>query len=68
MIRAVYSRNSWQESRHSSRGSVLDGVSIGQGSVIGAGAVVTKNIPPFSVAIDIPAQVIKSRICQDLVL
>ncbi len=46
MIRAVYSRNSWQESRHSSRGSVLDGVTIGQDSVIGAGAVVTKNILP----------------------
>ncbi|NMG11583.1 acyltransferase [Brasilonema sp. UFV-L1] len=40
---------------------VLDGVTIGEGSVIGAGAVVTKDIPPFSVAVGVPAKVIKSR-------
>ncbi len=40
---------------------VLDGVTIGQGSVIGAGAVVTKNIPPYSVAVGIPARVVSSR-------
>ena len=41
---------------------VLDGVTIGQGSVIGAGAVVTKNIPPYSVAVGVPAKVISQRI------
>ncbi|BAY62667.1 hexapeptide repeat-containing transferase [Calothrix brevissima NIES-22] len=46
--------------------SVLDGVTIGQGSVIGAGAVVTKDIPPFSVAVGIPAKVIKSRIGEEI--
>lgn len=40
---------------------VLDGVTIGQGSVIGAGAVVTKDIPPYSVAVGIPARVISNR-------
>lgn len=40
---------------------VLDGVTIGQGSVIGAGSVVTKSIPPFSVAVGVPAKVIKRR-------
>ncbi|OUL34069.1 transferase [Nostoc sp. T09] len=40
---------------------VLDGVTIGRGSVIGAGAVVTKDIPAFSVAVGVPARVIKSR-------
>jgi acetyltransferase-like isoleucine patch superfamily enzyme len=40
---------------------VLDGVTIGQGSVIGAGAVVTKSIPPYSVAVGVPAKVISSR-------
>jgi acetyltransferase-like isoleucine patch superfamily enzyme len=39
---------------------VLDGVTIGRGSVIGAGAVVTKDIPPYSVAVGVPAKVIKS--------
>ncbi len=40
---------------------VLDGVTIGKGSVIGAGAVVTKDIPPYSVAVGVPAKVISSR-------
>ncbi|MDJ0572225.1 MAG: DapH/DapD/GlmU-related protein [Pleurocapsa sp. MO_192.B19] len=40
---------------------VLDGVTIGQGSVIGAGAVVTKDIPPYSVAVGVPAKVISQR-------
>jgi galactoside O-acetyltransferase len=46
--------------------TVLDGITIGQGSVIGAGTVVNKNIPPFSVAVGVPARVIKSRISQPL--
>ena len=37
------------------------GVTIGRGSVIGAGAVVTKDIPPMSVAVGVPAKVIKKR-------
>lgn len=40
---------------------VLDGVTIGRGSVIGSGAVVTKDIPPYSVAVGVPAKVIKQR-------
>jgi galactoside O-acetyltransferase len=45
----------------------LDGVTIGEGSVIGAGAVVTKDIPPYSVAVGIPATVIKNRLPQELI-
>jgi len=40
---------------------VLDGVTIGKGAVIGAGAVVTKSVPPFSVAVGVPARVIGER-------
>ncbi|NEQ95389.1 MAG: acyltransferase [Cyanothece sp. SIO2G6] len=40
---------------------VLDGVTIGKGSVIGAGAVVTKSIPPYSIAVGVPAKVIGQR-------
>lgn len=40
---------------------VLPNVRIGRGSVIGAGSVVTKDIPPFSVAVGVPAHVIHSR-------
>lgn len=40
---------------------VLDGVTIGTGCVIGAGSVVTKSIPPFSIAVGNPCKVIKQR-------
>lgn len=41
--------------------SILDGVTIGKGAVIGAGSVVTKDIPPYSIALGNPAQVVKMR-------
>jgi maltose O-acetyltransferase len=40
---------------------ILTGVKIGQGSVIGAGSVVTKDIPEYSIAVGNPAKVVKSR-------
>lgn len=39
---------------------VLPGVRIGQGSTIGAGSIVTKDIPPFSVAVGAPCRVRKT--------
>lgn len=44
-----------------SRVTILPGVTIGKGSVIGASAVVTKDVPPYSVAAGNPARVVKSR-------
>ena len=40
---------------------VLDGVTIGDGVILGSGAVVNKDIPPFTVAVGVPAKVIKQR-------
>lgn len=40
---------------------VLDGISIGHSCVVGAGAVVTKSLPPYSIAIGVPAKVIGDR-------
>jgi len=40
---------------------ILPGVEIGNNSTVGAGAVVTKNIPPDSIAVGIPAKVIKKK-------
>lgn len=36
---------------------ILDGVEIGDGCVVGAGSVVTKSLPPFAVAVGVPAKV-----------
>lgn len=44
------------------RVTILPGVHIGDGCVIGAGAVVTKDIPSYTVAAGVPAQVIRSRL------
>lgn len=39
---------------------VLDGVTIGRGSCVGAGAVVTASVPPHSLAVGVPARVIRN--------
>jgi len=41
---------------------ILPGVKIGRNSIIGAGSIVTKNIPSGSIAVGNPAKVIKKRI------
>lgn len=38
---------------------IMPGVTIGKGAVIGAGSVVTKDIPPYCIAVGVPAKVIK---------
>ena len=41
--------------------TVLDGVKIADGAVIGAGAVVVEDVPPYAVAVGVPARVVKYR-------
>lgn len=41
--------------------TILKGVTIGEGAVIAAGAVVTKDIPPYSIVGGVPAKLIKMR-------
>lgn len=59
-----------EESKHTTIGNdvfiganvtILDGITIGDGAVIGAGAVVSKDIPPYAIAVGVPAKVIKYR-------
>lgn len=46
---------------------ILAGVTIGDGAVIGAGGVVTKDIPPYAVAVGNPAKVIKYRFNMEII-
>ncbi|HEY4440001.1 MAG TPA: hypothetical protein VGN14_06065 [Candidatus Elarobacter sp.] len=46
---------------------VLPGVTIGTGAVLGAGAVATKDVPPFAIAVGVPATVVRYRFPADLV-
>ena len=40
---------------------ILPGVTIAQGTLVGAGAVVNKDLPPYAVAAGVPARVIRTR-------
>jgi hypothetical protein len=40
---------------------VLPGITIGTGAAIGAGAVVSKDVPPFAIAVGVPAKVLRFR-------
>ncbi|MBI2566280.1 MAG: acyltransferase [Candidatus Schekmanbacteria bacterium] len=43
------------------RATVLDGTALGAHSIVGAGAVVTRSVPDFSVAVGLPARVVADR-------
>ncbi|MFM2063634.1 MAG: hypothetical protein RLZZ507_3305 [Cyanobacteriota bacterium] len=40
---------------------ILDGVRVGEGSIIAAGAVVTKNVAPYSIVAGVPAKLLRFR-------
>ncbi len=40
---------------------IMDGIKIGNGAVIAAGAIITKNVPPYAIIAGIPGKIIKFR-------
>jgi len=42
----------------------MPGVNVGDGCILAAGTVVTKNLPPYSIAGGVPAKVLGTRIEQ----
>lgn len=46
---------------------IMDGIKIGDGAIIGAGAVVTKDIPPYAIAVGVPAKVLKYRFSPEII-
>ena len=46
---------------------IMPGVKIGNGAVIGAGSVVTKNVPDYAIVVGVPAKVIKYRFSEEII-
>ena len=46
---------------------VLPGVSLGSGAAVGAGSIVTKDVPPFAIVVGNPARVLRLRFTERVV-
>ena len=49
------------------KATILSGVHIGQGAVVAAGAVVTKDVPPYAIVGGVPAKIIKYRFSPEVI-
>ena len=46
---------------------IMPGIAIGNGAIVGAGAVVTRDVPDYAIVAGVPAKVIGSRFSEDVV-
>jgi tetrahydrodipicolinate N-succinyltransferase len=47
--------------------NVLSGINVGDGAVIAAGAVVTKDVPPYAVVAGVPATIKRFRFAEKII-
>ena len=45
----------------------MDGVTVGDGAIVGAGAIVTKDVPPYAIVVGAPAKVVKYRFSAQII-
>ena len=46
----------------------MDGIKIGNGAIVAAGSVVTKDVPDYAIVAGVPARIIKYRFSEDIIL
>ncbi len=49
------------------RAVILPGVTIGHGAVVGSGAVVTREVPPFAIVAGVPARILRKRFAAEAI-
>lgn len=49
------------------RSTIMSGVTLGKGCIVAAGAVVTKDVPPYAIVGGVPAKVIKYRFSEEII-